>query len=397
MPSLNRRANLCAQGPGTGAEPSPDDVENPVTKFPSRRSTAVAALGTSTAVLLAACGGGSADEPTALDPDADLSKQTIVVSNWESYMPEDIADIVKTETGATVKVTHHATNEDLVAKVTAGGGDGLDVIFGTAPFLEAFAKEGLLEPIDPALLENWGELDSLATDSAVVDGQTYWAPYTWGTTGICYREDLVAKTPDSWYDLLTPADEYKGKVTMMGTDRWAVLPAQKALGFSANTTDEAEMAEVKELMLQAKPSLLAYDDNTFYERLISGEAVMVEAWDGWCNYGTAENASIKFAVPKEGSDLFVDAMAILKSSKNKEAAYAFIDTVLKPENHAWAAENILYNVPNQAALDLLPADLLEQYDVLGARRDEMLQGEALTDIGEAMSLYTRTITEVTAS
>ncbi|MFD1505731.1 spermidine/putrescine ABC transporter substrate-binding protein [Georgenia yuyongxinii] len=368
-----------------------------MTKSLLRRSTAVAALGTTAAVVLTACGGGTADEPAALDPDADLTQQTIVVSNWESYMPEDIAELVKDETGATVKVTHHATNEDLVAKVTAGGGDGLDVIFGTAPFLEAFAKEGLLEPIDTSLLENWGELDALATDGAVIDGETYWAPYTWGTTGICYREDLVDEAPNSWYDLLTPADEYKGKVTMMGTDRWAVLPAQKALGFSANTTDEAEMAEVKDLMLQAKPNLLAYDDNTFYERLISGEAVMVEAWDGWCNYGTAENDNIKFVVPEEGSDLFVDGMAILKSSKSKEAAYAFIDTVLKPENHAWAAENILYNVPNQAALDLLPDELLKTYDVLGERRPEMLEGEALTDVGDAASLYTKIITEVTAS
>ena len=61
------------------------------------------------------------------------------------------------------------------------------------------------------------------------------------------------------------------------------------------------MAKVKELMLEAKPNLLAYDDTTFYERLVSGEAVMVEAWDGWCNYGTAENEDIKFVIPKEGS------------------------------------------------------------------------------------------------
>jgi spermidine/putrescine transport system substrate-binding protein len=365
-----------------------------------RSSLSVAAL-SALSLTLAACGGGdgndSASEPTSIDRDADLSNQTIVVSNWDAYMPENIGKIVKDETGATVKVTNHATNEELVAKVTGSGGEGLDVIFGSQPYLQAFAEEGLLEPIDTQYLDNWDNLDPKAQDLAKVEDQEYFAPYTWGTTGICYREDLVDEAPTSWNDLLKPADKYRGKVTMMGTERWAVLPAQKALGYSINTTDEQEMAEVKELMVEAKPNLLAYDDTTFYERLISGEAVMVEAWDGWCNYGTAEDPNIKFAVPEEGSDLWVDGMAILKSSENKEAAYAFVDAILDEKNHAWAAENILYIVPNTAAMDSLPAKLTEQYETLGARREEMLQGENMTDIGEASSLYNRIITEVTAS
>ena len=365
-----------------------------------RRSGTSVVVTSALALVLAACGGGSgdtADEPTAIDPNADLSGETIVVTNWASYMPENIDKIVKQETGATVKITNHATNEEMVAKVTGSGGEGLDVIFGSQPYLEAFAEEGLLEPIDPQYLDNWDNLDPKAQELAQVDGQTYMAPYTWGTTGICYREDLVDEAPDSWMDLLKPEDKYKGKVTMMGTERWAVMPAQKALGYSVNTTSEEEMAEVKDLMMEAKPNLLAYDDTTFYERLVSGEAVMVEAWDGWCNYGTAEDPNIKFAVPEEGSDLWVDGMAILKSSESKDAAYAFIDAILDEKNHAWAAENILYIVPNTAAMESLPAKLTEQYETLGARREEMLQGENMTDIGEAASLYNRIITEVTAS
>jgi spermidine/putrescine transport system substrate-binding protein len=366
------------------------------------RTSAAVVLTSALALTLSACGGGSDEkagsaEPVKIDTDADLSGQSIVVSNWDAYMPENIGKIVEKQTGATVKITNHATNEELVAKVTGSAGEGLDVIFGSQPYLQAFAEQGLLEPIDPQYLDNWDNLDPKAQELAAVDGQTYFAPYTWGTTGICYREDLVDEAPTSWNDLLKPEDKYKGKVTMMGTERWAVLPAQKALGYSVNTTDEAEMAEVKKLMVEAKPNLLAYDDTTFYERLISGEAVMVEAWDGWCNYGTTEDPNIKFAVPEEGSDLWVDGMAILKSSKSKDAAYAFIDAILDAKNHAWAAENILYIVPNDAAMEQLPAKLTKQYETLGARREEMLQGENMTDIGDAASLYNRIITEVTAS
>lgn len=374
-----------------------------ITNARHRPAYRVAALSCVLSLTLAACGGSSeqseqsSDEPAVIDTAADLSQQEIVVTNWADYMPDDIDEIVKRETGATVKVTNHATNEEMVAKVTGSGGEGLDVIFGSQPYLQALAEQGLLEPLDTQYLENWDNLDSKAQEVAQVGGQPYFAPYTWGTTGICYRADLVDQPPTSWRDLLEPEDKYKGKVTMMGTERWAVLPAQKALGYSVNTTDEAEMTEVKDLMVKAKPHLLAYDDTTFYERLISGEAVMVEAWDGWCNYGTAENPDIKFAVPKEGSDLWVDGIAILKSSKAKEAGYAFIDTILDPAHHAWAAENILYIVPNDAAMDQLPTKLTRQYETLGARREEMLQGENMEDVGEAASLYNRIITEVTAS
>src|SRR3954470_18276632 len=156
----------------------------------ARRVSAATVLTTGLTLALAACGGSSdvgSQKPTKIDPDADLTGQTIVVSNWDSYMPKDIGKIVKEQTGATVKVTNHATNEELVAKVTGSGGEGLDVVFGSQPYLQAFAEEGLLEPIDPQYLENWDNLDPKAQDLAEVDGQTYFAPYTWGTTGICYR------------------------------------------------------------------------------------------------------------------------------------------------------------------------------------------------------------------
>jgi spermidine/putrescine transport system substrate-binding protein len=107
-------------------------------------------------------------------------------------------------------------------------------------------------------------------------------PYAWGTTGICYRSDLIDE-PTSWNDILKPSAQNKGKVTQMTTERWLALPALKSLGYSINTTDDAEIAKAKDLLIASKPDLLAYDDTTFYSRLVSGEANAVVAWDGWCN------------------------------------------------------------------------------------------------------------------
>src|SRR5690606_32510815 len=148
------------------------------------------------------------------------------------------------------------------------------------------------------------------------------------TTGLCWRADLVSETPDSWRDLLQPADDLKGAVTLLATDRWLMAAGFLALGHSVNDTDPAHIADVRYLLIEAKKGLLAFDDTTFYARLVSGEAKLVHAWDGWCNYGTAENPEILFAVPSEGSDLWVDTMVVMEASENKEAAQAFINFVL---------------------------------------------------------------------
>ncbi|HEX7072877.1 MAG TPA: extracellular solute-binding protein, partial [Hyphomicrobiaceae bacterium] len=130
---------------------------------------------------------------------------------------------------------------------------------------------------------------------------------------------------------------------------------------------------------------------------VSGEASLVHAWDGWCNYGIAENPDIKFVVPKEGSDMWVDTMVVTAESENKHAAHAFINYVLRPEIHSWVAENILYKVPNEPAMEGLDPDLVKTYPNLGMTPEELLRMEQLRDLGRAQRDYTRAVTEIMAS
>ena len=357
-----------------------------------RRTTAaaIAAL----ALVVSGCAGASGD--AALDPNADLSKQTLTISNWAGYMPEDLPTRFEAEFGTKVTVTNHATNEEIMAKLTAGGDSGIDVAFVSGQFAQALAAQELLTPLSADAIPNLANLYPEATKLAYDPGNKWSVPYAWGTTGLCYREDLLGYTPDSWYDLLTPRPEVAGKTTMLATERWLMLPAQKALGYSANTKSDDEMAKVQELLVEAKGTLLAYDDTTFYSRLVSGEAVLVEAWDGWCNYGIAEDPRIKFVIPKEGSDLWADTMVVLKTSKNKEAAHAFIDFILREDIHSWVVENILYKVPNKAAMERVDPSLAETYPNLALTPADLLTQESLVDLGEAGPNYTRIATEIAA-
>ena len=328
---------------------------------------------------------------------ADASGQTLTISNWAGYYPEDLAAQVETALGVPLTIANHATNEEIMAKLTAGGDSGFDVAFVSGQYAQALNEAGLLEAIDPAQIPNLANLYPEATQLAFDPGNAFSVPYAWGTTGICYRSDVIDE-PTSWNDILQPSADNKGKVTQMTTERWLALPALKALGYSINTTDDAEIAKAKDLLIASKGDLLAYDDTTFYSRLVSGEANAVVAWDGWCNYGTAENPDIKFTVPKEGSDLWADTMVILKSSQNKEAAHAFINFILDPANHAWVAENILYKVPNKAAMEVQSVkDLNATFPNMGLTPTDLLKQEVIVDLGEDSVKYTDLATEVTSS
>jgi len=321
----------------------------------------------------------------------------IVISNWDGYMPKDLLENFTKETGIQAELSVHATNEEIMGKVTAGGGKGYDVLFVSSPFVEALAKQGLIAELDPAKIPNLANLYPEARNLAYDPGNKWSVPYAWGTTGLCYRSDLVQPAPTSWMDMLQPADALKGKITMLATDRWLMAAGLKALGFSVNSTDPDEIGKAKDLLIQAKQSLLAYDDTTFYSKLVSGEASLVQAWDGWCNYGIAENPAIKFVVPKEGSDMWVDTMVVTAASDNKDGAMAFLDYVLRPEIHKWVAENILYKVPNQKAMETLDPKLVEQYPNLGMTPADLMAMEQMRDLGDAQKDYTKAVTEITSA
>jgi spermidine/putrescine transport system substrate-binding protein len=322
------------------------------------------------------------------------SAETLKISNWDAYMPEDLIPNFEKATGIKVKLAKHTTNEDIMGKLEAANGGGFDLVFVSGPFAESLKKRGWAAKIDKKQIPNLKGLYPASKQLGYDPGNTNSVPYTWGTTGICYRSDLVRGTPKSWNDLLKPADYLKGKITMLATDRWLMLPALRVLGYSINTTNKKQLEKARDLLKETKKSLLAYDDTTFYSKLVSGEAWMVEAWDGWCNYGIAENPKIKFVVPKEGSDVWTDTMVILDKSKNKEAAHKFINFVLRADNSQKVSELVLYKVPNEKAMAKVRKKFGKTFPNLAMAPKQLLKYEPERDLGKAAPLWSRIVAEV---
>lgn len=323
--------------------------------------------------------------------------EKLVISNWDGYMPKDLLDRFKADTGIEAELSVHATNEEIMGKVTASGGKGYDVLFVSSPFAEALNKLGLAAEIDHGKIQNIKNLYPEAMQLQHDAGNKFSIPYAWGTTGICYRSDLVKTEPASWNDLLSPPDDVKGKETMLSTDRWLMAAAFLAMGKSVNSTDQETLDAAKAKLIEAKRNLLAYDDTVFYQKLVSGEATVTHAWDGWCNYGIAENPAIKYIVPEEGSDLWVDTMVITSASENKNAAHKFIDYVLNADNGKWVVENIMYKTPNKAGMESIDKSMLEKYPNMAITPAELLKYEQLRDLGEGQKAFSKTVTEILAA
>ncbi len=345
---------------------------------------------TASAIMIAACGAGGSAVPQQ------TGSVTLQVMNYANYMPEDIAERFKAATGHSMEVTLLSSNEDALAKIAASPAGTYDIVFLTSPFAEGMNKAGQLETLDHAKIPNLSNLYPEAAQAGHDPGNKFSVPYAWGTTGICYRSDLVKETQiDSWKDLLEPSAELSGKITMMDEERWLMVPALKVLGYSANSTDAGQLQQAADMLIKAKATLLGYDAETFYTKLDSGEAVAVHGWDGWCNY--AADPNVKWVLPSEGSDLWLDTMTIAKGSPRLEAAHAFINFILLPENGKWVAENILYKVPNKAAMDAVDPALLEAYPNMAITPADLLKQEALRDLGDGQTRFSDAATKVKAA
>jgi len=363
----------------------------------------LAAAASVAALVLAACGSddGGGSPPASSDggtaEPVDISGTTLTISNWDAYMPKSLIKNFEKETGVTVELAVHTTNEDIMGKLTAANGSGFDLVFVSGPFVEALVNLGFAAELDHSQIPNAENLDAEATQLSYDPGNTHSMPYTWGTTGICYRKDLVSDAPTSWEAFRSPTADTEGKMTMLGTDRWLLQPALLSLGYSINTTDPAEIEEAKAWTMEAEQNLLAFDDTTFYSKLVSGEATLVQAWDGWCEYGRAEDPNVDFVIPDEGSDVWTDTMVVMESSENKAAAHAFIDYVLSPEVGKSIAEFVLYKVPNADAMAEVDPAVIEQFPTLAISPAELFEQEAQTDLGEEGTiLWSEAATEIKA-
>jgi spermidine/putrescine transport system substrate-binding protein len=344
-------------------------------------------------LLLAACGGdgaaspgneygstGGAAEPAAegdaaapAEGGAEVDRSKLASElrfyNWTDYIDPTLLDDFEAEYGVKVIVDNYDANEDMIAKVRAGG-SGYDLVAPSDYAVQIMAKDGLLATLDKTMLPNITHIQPDLLNKYFDEGNVYSVPYLYGTTGIAYSKTAFPDGVDSWSVLFDPAlaERYKGQFSMQDDERETPGAALKYLGKSLNDTDPAALAEAERLLMEQKPLIAAYNSSDVNRKLASGEYVIAHAWSGMAmqaRNGLGEefsgNPDIQFVIPKEGGTIWMDNLAVLADSPNAYTAHVFINFLLRPEIAARNADYVGYLTPNKDAIELLSQETKDLY------------------------------------
>jgi spermidine/putrescine-binding protein len=185
---------------------------------------------------------------------------------------------------------------------------------------------------------------------------------------------------------------------MLDDPREAFAAALIYLGYDVNTTDEGELGEARDLLIQAKAGLLGYDSDQFEDLLAAGETLMAHGWNGDILMGQEENEDISYAVPQEGGVIWIDNMCIPSGTMPDRAlaAHLFIDFILRPDIGALVSEFTYYATPNTAAEAVLGEEFLSDPAVYPPE-DVLERLQYIEPLGESESIYQRLWDEVKAA
>lgn len=363
-----------------------------------RTSTARAAalaLVLALALALGACARGPAAEapkPGATPGEALPDEEKVLnIYNWTEYMPEDILRDFEREYGVKINYDMYSSNEELLAKLQAGGLGQYDLIVPTDYMVEVMIRQNLLEPLDHSKLPNLKYLAEEHRNPSYDPGNRYSVPYLWLTIGIAYNKKYVQPEPTSWADLWRP--EYAGRIVLLDDSRLVPGMALQLLGYSMNDTDPGHLEQAKQKLLELAPRVKAYDSDSPKSLLIPEEVWIGMVWSGEAVLASKENPDIAYVLPKEGGSIATDNLAIPKNAPHPGWAHVFINYLYRPEVAARLAEAFPYGTPNTEAYKLLPEEI-RNHPAAYPSPEALKKAERLKDVGEATALFDRILTEM---
>lgn len=312
----------------------------------------VTGLGLATAVL--------ARQPGLFNSTAyaeDLGTQ-MSIATWPNYHDPATFEAFTAATGVAVEVNVFGSNEEMLAKLQAGG-TGWDLFVPTNYTISTYVKLGLIDELDLSKLPNYDASTENArfTSEGVVEGKTYAVPKNWGTTGIAVNSDKIKAPVASWKDFFEIAmTEGDGRAMVHDYQLTTIGNALVSLGFSFNSIKPEELAKAEELLIKVKPHLYAINSD-YQPAMRATDAWMTMCWTNDGAQLNRDMPEIKFVLGKDGGEIWSDFYAIPKSAANKAAGYALLDYLMAPNSAV--KEHIANGAPttDSRVLKLLPADV----------------------------------------
>ncbi len=294
---------------------------------------------------------------------------TLALLTWKGYAPKTLVDKFQKETGIEVKVTY-TNNEEMIAKLRATRGGGFDLAQPSQDRISSVQeKYEIYQPIDLSRIKTDQIIPSMleaVKKNTMVNGKPHAVPFCWGTSGLVVNKKFASDAKD-YSDLLNP--KFKGRVSYR-LKRPTLIALAFSIGddpfamYNAENAYEALMNKVGQAMIDGKDIVKNYWTNgdALLQSMRSGEVYLAMAWDGGGWKLNAENPDIDFLAPKSGALGWIDTFALPAKSENVDAAYKWINFMLRPENAAIFTNAEKYGTASDGAVKLLDADVKANFE-----------------------------------
>ncbi len=295
-------------------------------------------------------------------------EKVVHVYNWSDYIDESILTDFTKETGIKVVYDVFDSNELVETKLLAGS-SGYDVVVPTAPFLARQITAGVFQKLDKSKLPNlknmWPEVSERL--AKYDPGNEYAVNYMWGTTGIGYNvakvKAALGDVPvDSWDILFKPENAEKLKscgINILDASDETFAIAMNYLGKNPDSKETADLEAGGEVYMRIRPNVKTFNSSAYIDELANGDSCITIGWSGDILQAKsrAEEAKngveVNYVIPKEGTYMWFDNLAIPADAKNVDEAHAFINYLMKPEVIAKASNYVQYANGNLASQPLM--------------------------------------------
>lgn len=313
-----------------------------------RRLLSLAAVAGGTA-FLAACSSGGQAAPTAQATGGKL-EGSLSIYTWGDYDSPDVVEAFTKDLGPKITMDSYSSNEELIAKlIAAKGTSGYDIIVPTGLFIPQMVENGLLAKLNKDLLPNLANMDPSALGRAWDPTNDYSVCKAWGTTGFVYDKNVITRELTTWADFFDAAQNEASGKTSMSDDPAGVVGAYFwANDLDWNTQDAGELDACRQFLVNdVAPHISAFDSYPGTNAIPQGTQVLMQAWNGDARLGILASSTPErwqWVLPGPVTELWMDNWAIAEGAPHPEAAHAFIDYSMTPENQYLNLDYIGYNV-----------------------------------------------------
>ena len=274
------------------------------------------------------------------------------VYNAGEYMDLSLLDKFEKQYNCTVVYETFESNEMMYTKLSSG--ETYDVLIPSDYMIERLIKEEYLQALDWKEIPNKKNLLNDVMNQSYDPGNRYSCPYFWGTVGILYDKTVVdeADLKDGWNLLCNP--KYKGNIYMYDSERDSFMIALKALGYSMNTTNESEIEEAYQWLIDQRDTMdPIYAGDDVIDNMISGNKALAVVYSGDASYIISENPNLDYFTPEQGTNRWYDAMVITKDCSEVQLAHEFIDFMISDKSALSNTEEVGYTSTVKSAFETM--------------------------------------------